>query len=73
MLVRFFVLLVGFGLSVAGGISLLAYMNYMAAGYTFYSYVEFIVHRIEFYIFVLGLLFIAVSIYFPQRMRGNKE
>lgn len=65
MIFRFFILLIGFGLSVAGGISLLAYLNLLAAGFTFIYYLQFILHRIEFYFFLAGLLIVIISIYYP--------
>lgn len=58
-------LLTGFGLAVSGGISLIAYLNLLTAGYIFKEYVMFISSRIECYLLPIGILIIWVSIYFP--------
>ncbi|MCD8502594.1 MAG: hypothetical protein LRY71_14185 [Bacillaceae bacterium] len=56
MIFRFCLLLIGFGLAVVGGISLLAYLNLFAAGYNLLYYLKFILHTLEFYFFLIGLL-----------------
>lgn len=65
MIFRFFLLFVGFGLSVIGGISIIAYLNLVTAGYSFIDYLKFIVIRVEFHLFIIGFIMIAVSIYIP--------
>ncbi|WP_100404862.1 hypothetical protein [Bacillus solitudinis] len=55
-MIRIFIILIGLCLAVAGGISLLAYLNLLRTGYHFLSYLQFIIVRIEFYLFVFGSL-----------------
>lgn len=69
MIFRFFILLVGFGLAVVGGVSMLAYLNLVTAGYSFVYYLKFIGLRVEFYIFILGFILIFLSIYTPFSKR----
>jgi len=65
MIFRFFLLFIGFGLAVIGGISIIAYLNLVTAGYSFIDYLKFIVIRVEFHLFIIGFIMIAVSIYVP--------
>lgn len=65
MIFRFFILLIGFGLAVAGGVSLIAYLNLITAGYSFIYYLKFIGLRIEFHLLLVGILMIFLSIYSP--------
>ncbi|WP_216828297.1 hypothetical protein [Alkalihalobacterium elongatum] len=66
---RVFSLLVGFGLAVAGGVSLLAYLNLLTAGYDFITYLRFISTRIELYMVIVGGLIITLSIYWPTKRK----
>ncbi|WP_306453935.1 hypothetical protein [Bacillus sp. FJAT-45350] len=66
---RFFILLIGFGLAVAGGVSILAYLNLLAAGYDFKTYFKFIIYRVELYLFIIGALLITASIYLPNNRK----
>ncbi|MFC7393099.1 hypothetical protein [Scopulibacillus cellulosilyticus] len=65
MMFRFFIFLVGFGLAVAGGISIIAYLNIMTTGHGFSEYFFFMSQRMETYLFFAGVFFIWFSIYFP--------
>jgi hypothetical protein len=69
MIFRFFILLIGFGLAVTGGVSMIAYLNYVTAGYTFLYYLKFIGLRVEFHLFLIGFIMIVVSIYTPFTRR----
>lgn len=69
MIFRFFFLLIGFSLAVYGGVSIVAYLNYVAAGYTLNYFVKFITYRIEFHLFLIGFLVIVISIYVPSSKR----
>jgi hypothetical protein len=69
MIFRFFLLLIGFGLAVSGGISIIAYLNYVTAGYTFIYYLKFIGLRVEFHLFLIGIIMIISSIYTPFSKR----
>ncbi|MGV3465578.1 MAG: hypothetical protein ACO1OT_09830 [Heyndrickxia sp.] len=66
VILRLFFLLVGFGIAVAGGVSLIAYLNLMTTGQGFEQYIEFISGRVETYLFVCGMLLMWTSIYFPR-------
>lgn len=67
MIIRIFLLLTGFGLAVLGGISTVAYLNLLTTGYTMMEYLEFIKSRVECYLFLVGMLIIWLSIYFPGK------
>ncbi|RXI98251.1 hypothetical protein DS745_18115 [Anaerobacillus alkaliphilus] len=69
MIFRLFLLLVGFGFAVSGGISMIAYLNYVTAGYTFLYYLKFISYRVEFHLFLIGFILIVISIYIPASKR----
>jgi hypothetical protein len=60
---------VGFGFSVAGGISLLAYLNLLTLGYEFSYYMRFITTRVEFYLFILGVIMVIGSLAIPDRRK----
>lgn len=66
-----FLLLVGFGISVAGGITVIAYLNLIVSGHGFINFIRFIVKRPEAYLFLAGILLIWISIYFP--INNNKD
>lgn len=65
MIYRLFLFLIGFGLSVAGGVSIIAYLNLMVAGKSFADYLIFISQQIECYFLILGVILIWMSIYYP--------
>lgn len=54
--------LVGFGLAVAGGVTIIAYMNFLPAGITWLEYFLFIRTRLECYLFPIGFLFMIIAI-----------
>lgn len=58
-----FLFLIGFGLAVSGGVTLIAYMNFLPAGITWIEYSIFIKGRIETYFLPLGFLIMAFVIY----------
>lgn len=55
--------LIGFGLSVTGGVTLIAYMNFLPAGITWSEYFLFISSRIECFFLPIGILIMALVIY----------
>lgn len=67
MIMRIFLLLTGFGLAVLGGISTIAYLNLLTTGYTALDYLHFIKGRVECYLFLIGMLIICLSIYYPGK------
>ena len=58
-----FFFLVGFGLSISGGISIILYLNFIPAGLEFIDYVYFIRNKIECYFFLLGILIMSISMH----------
>jgi uncharacterized membrane protein len=68
-MIRGFLFLTGFGLSVAGGISTIAYLNLFATGLSMIEVMTFLVSRPECYLLPIGVLLIAGSIY----LSGNQE
>jgi hypothetical protein len=70
MIFRLFVLAIGFGLAVSGGISTIAYLNMITAGHGVDEYLVFISRRVECYLLPAGIGIIWLSIYWPN---GNDE
>ncbi|HLR09679.1 MAG TPA: hypothetical protein VK136_10585 [Bacillota bacterium] len=63
-----FVFLLGFGLAVSGGVTMIAYMNFLPAGLTWMDYVLFVKDRPECYFLPFGFLLMALAIWrFPNR------
>jgi len=58
-----FLFLIGFGLAVSGGVTMIAYMNFLPAGVTWLEYFIFVKDRIECYFLPAGLLIMAFVIY----------
>ncbi|HIV75206.1 MAG TPA: hypothetical protein H9895_09030 [Candidatus Pseudogracilibacillus intestinigallinarum] len=58
-----FLFLLGFGLAISGGITVIAYMNFLPAGITWYEYVHFISRRMECYFFPLGVIIVSITIH----------
>jgi hypothetical protein len=71
MVLRMFVLFVGFGLAVSGGISLIIYLNLLTTGMTIIEYLQFISTRAECYLFLVGILIITLTIYLPRRKNND--
>lgn len=66
------IFLIGFGLAVAGGVTIISYMNFLPAGISWIEYLIFIRGRIECYFFPIGLLLIFISIQLYSR-QTNKQ
>nr|WP_246569681.1 hypothetical protein [Lentibacillus saliphilus] len=59
--------LIGFGLAVSGGVTLIAYMNFLPAGVSWLEYLIFIKDRIECYFLPVGIFLMALALYrFPN-------
>lgn len=69
MLVRIFVFLIGFGLTVIGCVFSISYLNLLTIGYNLMEYVNFISRRIECLYAVIGIILIILTIFIPG---GNK-
>ncbi|RUQ30598.1 hypothetical protein ELQ35_06670 [Peribacillus cavernae] len=60
---RFLALIIGFSLTVSGGLSVIAYLNLLATGHSLLEYTLFLLKRVEFYLLPIGLLMIYASLY----------
>ncbi len=61
--------LVGFGLAVSGGVTIIAYLNFLPAGISWLEYFMFIKGRVECYFLPVGVLLIFIAIHrFPEKM-----
>jgi hypothetical protein len=67
MIYRSFLLLTGFGMAVAGGVSTIAYLNLLTTGYSFMDYLLDISKKFECYLLPLGIVMVWISIYYPYR------
>lgn len=65
MLVRIFLFLLGYALTVIGFIYIISYLNLMSLGYNFLEYVNFIIRRVECIYSIMGIIIILLSIYIP--------
>ncbi|MEK3887405.1 hypothetical protein [Bacillus sp. FSL K6-3431] len=63
MLFSAIVFLVGFGLTVSGGVSIIAYLNLLTTGFDFYDYFSYIMLRPECYLMPIGVILMTVAIY----------
>ncbi|MCZ0755970.1 hypothetical protein [Anoxybacillus sp. J5B_2022] len=64
---RVFSYLVGFGLSVIGGVTSIAYLNLLTGERGWLEYFRFISTRIECYLLPIGMLIMWLSLYFPSQ------
>jgi len=61
--------LIGFGLAVSGGVTIIAYMNFLPAGISWFEYFMFIKDRVECYFLPIGFLLMVIAIHrFPEKM-----
>ncbi|WP_404459488.1 hypothetical protein [Oceanobacillus kapialis] len=58
-----FVFLIGFGLSVTGGVTIIAYLNFLPAGITWVEYFIFIAGRVECYFLPLGIVIMGLVVF----------
>ena len=54
--------LIGFGLAVSGGVTIIWYMNFLPAGVTWVQYFLFISSRVECYFLPIGFIFMLIAI-----------
>ncbi|ANB60357.1 hypothetical protein [Anoxybacteroides amylolyticum] len=64
---RIFIYLVGFGLSVIGGVTTIAYLNLLTMERGWLGYFRFISTRIECYFFPIGILLMWLSLSFSSQ------
>lgn len=65
LIVRIFFFLIGFGLTIVGGVYIISYLNLLTIGYNFLEYVNFIIRRIECLAALIGMILISLSIFIP--------
>lgn len=65
MIARVFFFLIGFGLTVVGGVYIISYLNLLTIGYNFLEYVNFIIRRIECLSAFAGIILISLAIFIP--------
>ncbi|KEF38338.1 hypothetical protein M670_02379 [Schinkia azotoformans MEV2011] len=73
MIFRLFLFLLGFGLAVVGGVTVIAYLNVMAMGLSFLEYLLYISTRMECYLLMIGIMLITISIYIPLNDKNRKK
>jgi len=62
-----FLFLLGFGFAVSGGVTMIAYLNLLPAGFSWGDYLLFLKTRPECYLFPIGITMITVATFFlPQ-------
>ncbi|MCA1056747.1 hypothetical protein LCM10_17320 [Rossellomorea aquimaris] len=71
MVFQVFILFIGFGLAVSGGVSLIIYLNLLTTGMGIIDYLLFVSTRIECYLFLVGILIITLTIYLPRRKNNT--
>ncbi|GAB2533090.1 hypothetical protein [Gracilibacillus alcaliphilus] len=55
--------LVGFGLAISGGVSIILYLNFIPAGLSILDYLAIIQTKIECYFFFIGLICMGCSVH----------
>ncbi|MDY0407881.1 hypothetical protein ACFFIS_12560 [Virgibacillus soli] len=56
----FLLFLIGFGLAVMGGVTIIAYMNFLPAGVSWMEYFLYISGRVECYFLPLGIIMMTI-------------
>ncbi|MDT8859641.1 hypothetical protein N0O92_05290 [Alkalihalobacillus sp. MEB130] len=72
-MIRLFFVLVGFSFAVIGGVSILAYLNLLTAGYNSSMYFMFLLRRVEFYFFIIGVIIIITSMIYPTKRKKTRK
>ena len=62
MFIRFFLFLLGFGLTTIGFVYIICYLNLLTIGYNFFDFVNFIIRRIECINAIIGIIIMYLSI-----------
>lgn len=62
-MLRITLFLLGFGLSIIGFVYIIAYLNYLTIGYTFFDYLKLCITKIECLMAFIGLGIIAFTIF----------
>lgn len=72
MFFKFFLFLVGFGLTNIGFVYIIGYLNLLNIGYNFFEYVNFIIRRIECLNALFGIIIMILAIS-PKRKEKKYE
>ncbi|WP_010529931.1 hypothetical protein [Lentibacillus jeotgali] len=55
--------LIGFGLAVSGGVTIIAYMNFLPVGVSWADYMIFVAGRPECYFLPAGILLMSITLF----------
>ncbi|WP_407272386.1 hypothetical protein [Radiobacillus sp. PE A8.2] len=58
-----FIFLIGFGLAVSGGVTIIAYINLVPAGLSLIDYLMFIQGRFECYFLPIGIIIMSIALF----------
>lgn len=72
MLIRFFLFLLGFGLTTIGSVYIICYLNLFSIGYNFFQYVNFIIRRIECLNAPIGIIIMILSLTIKRKDEINE-
>ena len=62
MFLKFFLFLLGFGLTTIGSVYIICYLNLFSLGYNFFEYVNFIIRKLECWNFIIGFIIIIICL-----------
>jgi len=69
---RFFLFLLGFGLTTIGSVYIICYLNLFSIGYNFFQYVNFIIRRIECLNAPIGIIIMILSLTIKRKDEMNE-
>ena len=72
MFLRFFLFLLGFGLTTIGSVYIICYLNLFSIGYNFFQYVNFIIRRIECLNAPIGTIIMILSLTIKRKDEMNE-
>ena len=72
MFLRFFLFLLGFGLTTIGSVYIICYLNLFSIGYNFFQYVNFIIRRIECLNAIIGIIIMSLSLTIKRKDEMNE-
>ncbi len=72
MFIRFFLFLIGFGLTTIGFVYIICYLNLLSIGYNFFQYVNFIIRRIECLNAPIGIIIMILSLTIKRKDEMNE-
>ena len=72
MFLRFFLFLLGFGLTTIGSVYIICYLNLFSIGYNFFQYVNFIIRRIECLNAPIGIIIMILSLTIRRKDEMNE-